>query len=102
MHRHLHPTRITLWHAVHAVLNVLLGDPGPATPRSAPTSLDGHDRAASRQQALRQGWNDAAWGRPPREPGSATAAWYAQGYRGGQVYRRADPTAPHPPPPGRR
>jgi hypothetical protein len=42
---------------------------------------------AERTAAIRAGWNDAAWGRPPRAiPPLAT--YYEIGYAGGLVFRR--------------
>ena len=42
----------------------------------------------SRATAVRNGWNDAAWGQPHREVEPVAASWYESGYAGGQVYRQ--------------
>jgi hypothetical protein len=40
-----------------------------------------------RSAAVRDGWNDAAWGRPHRQVESALAQLYDSGYAGGLVFR---------------
>jgi hypothetical protein len=44
--------------------------------------------ARPRNTAVRDGWNDAAWGRPHREVETAAAPLYARGYAGGLVFRQ--------------
>ena len=45
------------------------------------------DGAAARADRVRQGWNDAAWGRRSAPP--QVTEGYEQGYRGGTAYREA-------------
>jgi hypothetical protein len=42
----------------------------------------------ARTSAVRDGWNDAAWGRPRREVETSVAPLYERGYSGGLVFRR--------------
>ena len=42
---------------------------------------------APRDEAVRAGWNDAAWGRPHRQIESALLQSYESGYTGGLVFR---------------
>jgi hypothetical protein len=44
--------------------------------------------ARPRNTAVRDGWNDAAWGRPRREVETAVAPLYERGYTGGLVFRQ--------------
>ncbi len=44
--------------------------------------------ARPRSEAVRAGWNDAAWGRPHRQCESAETPYYESGYAGGLVFRR--------------
>jgi hypothetical protein len=53
----------------------------------------GNDHAVALTQAertgiIRAGWNDAAWGRPPRALPGRLARLYELGYTGGLVFRR--------------
>jgi hypothetical protein len=43
--------------------------------------------ARPRSEAVRAGWNDAAWGRPHRRVEPAMAPSYESGYAGGLVFR---------------
>jgi hypothetical protein len=43
--------------------------------------------ARSPSTAVREGWNDAAWGRPRREVETAVAPLYERGYAGGLIFR---------------
>jgi hypothetical protein len=43
--------------------------------------------ARPRSEAVRAGWNDAAWGRPHRQVERALAQSYESGYAGGLVFR---------------
>jgi hypothetical protein len=43
--------------------------------------------ARPRNDAVRAGWNDAAWGRPHRQVESELAQLYESGYAGGLVFR---------------
>jgi hypothetical protein len=47
--------------------------------------------ARPRREAVRAGWNDAAWGRPQRQVESASAQSYASGYVGGLAFREKQP-----------
>jgi hypothetical protein len=38
--------------------------------------------------AVREGWNDAAWGRPRRDVESDVATLYERGYEGGLIFRK--------------
>jgi len=42
---------------------------------------------AQRTEAIRAGWNDAAWGRPHRAVLGPLAHFYEVGYSGGLVFR---------------
>ena len=44
--------------------------------------------ARPRDDAVRAGWNDAAWGRPRRLVQTALAQSYESGYAGGLVFRK--------------
>ena len=44
--------------------------------------------ARPRGEAVRAGWNDAAWGQRPREVDPAVASLYECGYAGGLVFRQ--------------
>jgi hypothetical protein len=44
--------------------------------------------ARPRTTAVRDGWNDAAWGRPRREVETAAVPLYERGYAGGLVFRK--------------
>ena len=44
--------------------------------------------SSGRNDAIRAGWNDAAWGRPHRDVQAAQAPWYERGYAGGLVFRQ--------------
>jgi hypothetical protein len=44
--------------------------------------------ARPRSTAVREGWNDAAWGRPRREIDTGVAPLYERGYEGGLVFRQ--------------
>jgi hypothetical protein len=56
---------------------------------------------AERTGAVRAGWNDAAWGRPPRALPRRLARLYELGYAGGLVFRRKRRLAERlGPPPG--
>ena len=41
-----------------------------------------------RTTAVREGWNDAAWGRPRRDVETAVAKWYEDGYAAGLIFRQ--------------
>lgn len=56
--------------------------------RRRPRPVAGVATAAERKQVIRAGWNDAAWGRPPRVIDGPLAAAYGVGYAGGLVFRR--------------
>jgi hypothetical protein len=43
--------------------------------------------ARPRSEAVRTGWNDAAWGRPHRQVESVIAQCYESGYAGGLQFR---------------
>jgi len=45
--------------------------------------------ARSPYEAVRAGWNDAAWGRPRRRVQTALALSYESGYAGGLVFRES-------------
>jgi hypothetical protein len=44
--------------------------------------------ARSQSATVREGWNDAAWGRPRREVETAVAPLYERGYAGGLAVRQ--------------
>ena len=44
--------------------------------------------ARPQSTAVREGWNDAAWGRPRRDVETAVAPLYEHGYAGGLVFRK--------------
>jgi hypothetical protein len=43
--------------------------------------------ARPRGEAVRAGWNDAAWGRPHRQVEADLAQFYESGYSGGIAFR---------------
>ena len=43
--------------------------------------------ARPRIEAVRAGWNDAAWGRPQRQVEADLAQFYESGYSGGMIFR---------------
>jgi hypothetical protein len=59
-------------------------------------------QTAQRIAAVRAGWNDAAWGPAGRAIEPAWASWYAQGVRGGAVFRQQRASALQPASPGKR
>jgi hypothetical protein len=53
-----------------------------------PGVTTGHNVPRQRRDAVRAGWNDAAWGQSRRPVEPDLAPWYEQGYEGGLVFRR--------------
>jgi hypothetical protein len=44
--------------------------------------------ARPRGALVRDGWNDAAWGRPHRQVEPAETPYYESGYAGGVIFRK--------------
>jgi hypothetical protein len=47
-----------------------------------------HKVARPPARTVRDGWNDAAWGRPRRDVESDVATLYERGYEGGLIFRK--------------